>query len=114
MRKSPPSSPSSPSPKISLKPLSYVKSSITSEYNGLLLDLGLVSGEIIVELGPNPQLRRPDAPTMIWQILNDAQMRFHLKQDIWTIITSGLRVASRLHALETDRILLDALLEYVL
>lgn len=90
------------------------KSSITSEHNGLLLDLGLASGKIIVELGPNPQLRRPDAATMIWQILNDTQMRFHLKQDIWTIVTSGLQVASRLHALEMERILLDALLEYVL
>jgi hypothetical protein len=99
---------------MSLEPLSCVKSSITSEYNGLLLDLGLVSGKVIVELGPNPQLRRPNAPIMIWQILNDAQMRFHLKQDIWAIVTSELQVASRLHALETDRILWDALLEYIL
>jgi alpha-glucosidase (family GH31 glycosyl hydrolase) len=90
------------------------KSLITSESNGLLLDLGPVSGIIKVELGPNPQLRRPDAVTMIWQILSDAQISFHLKEEIWTTVKSGVQVASRLHALEMDRKLLDALLEYIL
>jgi alpha-glucosidase (family GH31 glycosyl hydrolase) len=90
------------------------KSLITSESNGLLLDLGPVSGIIRVELDPNPQLRRPDAATMIWQILSDAQISFHLKEDIWTAVTSGVQVVSRLHALEMDRKLLDALLEYIL
>jgi alpha-glucosidase (family GH31 glycosyl hydrolase) len=87
---------------------------ITSESNGLLLDLGPVSGIIRVELGPNPHLRRPDAATMIWQILSDAQISFQLKEDIWTAVTSGVQVVSRLHALEMDRKLLDALLEYIL
>jgi hypothetical protein len=67
-----------------------------------------------MELGPNPQLRRPDTGTMIWQILSDAQISFRLKEDIWTTVTSGVQVVSRLHALEMDRKLLDALLEYVL
>jgi alpha-glucosidase (family GH31 glycosyl hydrolase) len=86
----------------------------TSESNALLVDLGSVSSKVIVELGPNPQLCRPDPATMIWQILNDAQMSFHLKEHIWTIVKNGVQVVSRLHALEVDRNLLDAVLEYVL
>jgi hypothetical protein len=65
MRKSLLSSLSSLSSKISLKPLSYIKLSITLEYNRLLLDLSLVLGEIIVELGPNPQLYYLDTPIII-------------------------------------------------
>jgi len=90
------------------------KSLITSEPNGLLLDLGPVSGIIRVGLGPNPQLHRPDPATMILQVLTDAQIRFHLKEDVWTAVTSGVQMVSRLHALEMDRKLLDALLEYIL
>ena len=87
--------------------------------NGLLVTLGTFSrnAHIVVELGVNPQLRHTDAQSLIWPILSEAQISFGLKEDIWQVVTAKVQKTvqvSRLHALEMDSNLLDAVLEYVL
>jgi alpha-glucosidase (family GH31 glycosyl hydrolase) len=87
--------------------------------NGILLRLGPcpTSSELVVSVGENPQLDVTDAPGHIFALLSDTQIDFGLKEAIWAVLKSevpnGIQ-ASRLHALDMDTKLLDALLEYLL
>lgn len=87
--------------------------------NGILVTVGAVSRNvgIVVELGDMPLLGLTNAASHIWPILSEAQIGFALKEDIWKIVTAKIPKTiqvSRLHALEIDSNLLDAVLEYVL
>lgn len=86
---------------------------------GSVLSLGVVpAGALVVaELGVDPQLAITDGPARIYPIVDDAQIGFTLKADIWAVVTAdaplGVRVG-RLRALDLDDVLLDAVLEYLL
>ncbi len=87
--------------------------------NGLLLKLGAISRSsmVIVELGEKPQLGLTDSASHTYPFLSDAQINFELKENIWQIVTAKVQKTvqtSRLHALEMDSNLLEAVLEYVL
>jgi alpha-glucosidase (family GH31 glycosyl hydrolase) len=87
--------------------------------NGIFVTVGALSknASIVVELGEMPQLRFTNPTSHIWPLLNEAQIGFGLKEDIWKIVTAKAQKTvqvSRLHALEMDSNLLDAVLEYML
>jgi len=92
---------------------------ITLGENGTLINLGThpANSIIIVELGANPQLSVAEVEPRIWKLLNSAQISFHVKEDVWNIMTAKLTKMiqiSRLHALDLQSDLLDAILEFVL
>lgn len=87
--------------------------------NGLLVKIGAVPPAAMarIELGQNPQLRRVQPSTLIWPILDDAQIEFDLKENIWQIVTANVGRTiqiSRLSTLEMDNNLLLALFEFIL
>ncbi|KAG0652926.1 Alpha-xylosidase [Hyphodiscus hymeniophilus] len=87
--------------------------------NGFLVKLGKISrdSKVSVEVGENPRFGRNDASAFIFPFLHHAKLEFALKERIWDIITSGVSKTiqvSRLSALDMDRTLLDAVLEFVL
>jgi len=87
--------------------------------NGFLVKVGKISrdSKVVVELGANPQLDQHDACAFIFPFLHHAKLLFGLKEDIWKVVTSKAPKsiqASSLSALEMDRNLLDAVLEFVL
>ena len=87
--------------------------------NGILAQVGSssASSRIIFSLGPNPKLRGNDLEAFIRPILADAQIQFHLKEQIWQIVAAKIpttRKVSSLLALEMGENLREAILEYVL
>jgi hypothetical protein len=87
--------------------------------NGLLLKLGATPKGcmIVVDLGEEPQLDLTNSASLILPFLSDAQLNFELKENIWQIVTAKVPKTiqiSRLHALDMDSNLRDAVLEYVL
>jgi hypothetical protein len=87
--------------------------------NGFLVQLGQVKdgSKVVVEVGKDPQLARNDVPALIFPFLHHAKLPFKVKEDIWEEVTakrSKMIQVSSLSALDIDRNLLDAVLEYVL
>lgn len=87
--------------------------------NGTLISLGNHPGDATIKLalGANPQLGVTNIESRIWTLLNAAQISFHSKEDVWNIMTgefSKMAQISRLHALDMQPNLLDAILEFVL
>ena len=87
--------------------------------NGFFVKVGKISrdSKVVVELGENPQFGQNDVTAFIFPFLNHAKLEFGLKEAIWTVVTAKVpktTQVSRLSALEMDRNLLDAVLEYVL
>ncbi|KAJ8098003.1 glycoside hydrolase [Lipomyces tetrasporus] len=90
----------------------------------------VVSGALTVELedvalhsrislliGANPQLDSFDPVPHIYSIIQRAQVEFSLKNAIWAAVTADVpRIdrVSRLHAIDMDKDILDAVLEYLL
>ena len=67
-------------------------------------------------LGTNPQLGITDATKHIYRVVDDAQMEFNLKSQIWKAVTSkaplGVKL-SQLSALDLDPRLLEAIMEFM-
>jgi alpha-glucosidase (family GH31 glycosyl hydrolase) len=87
--------------------------------NGLLVKVGKISkdSKVTIELGADPRLSPPEPSSLILPFLNAAQLSFGLKEQIWAIVTSKTSKttqASRLNAMDMEKHLLDAVLEYVL
>ena len=94
------------------------KTSSEKGQNGTLIKLGKLStkAKITVAIGKDPQLEFPDAATMLFPFINSAQLRFKLKEEIWAILTAKVSKniqISRLHTLDIDLHLLNAILEYL-
>ena len=88
--------------------------------NGFLVKVGKISrdSKVTVELGDNPQLGQNDVSAFIFPFLHHAKLPFGLKEKIcgkWITarVPKTIQV-SRLSALEMDRNVLDAVLEFVL
>jgi predicted RecA/RadA family phage recombinase len=87
--------------------------------NGIVVQVGKVlpNTKITISLGSKPELSHNDVETFTRPILEDAQIQYGLKEDVWQIlaakVSSTLKV-SRLLALEIDENLRDAVLEYLL
>jgi hypothetical protein len=87
--------------------------------NCLVVQVGKVppNTKATISFGLEPRLSHNDVETFIRPILEDAQIQYSLKEDIWQIVaakvSSTLKI-SRLLALEIDESLRDAVLEYLL
>jgi alpha-glucosidase (family GH31 glycosyl hydrolase) len=87
--------------------------------NGIVVQVGNVppNTKATISFGLEPKLSHNDVETFIRPILEDAQIQYSLKEDIWQIVaakvSSTLKI-SRLLALEIDESLRDAVLEYLL
>jgi hypothetical protein len=87
--------------------------------NGTIIHVPETSSnaEIIVKIGLKPVLDVGVPEAHIYSIVRDSQVNFGLKNAIWTAVKADVpRVGkiSRLHALDMDKNLLDAVLEYLL
>jgi hypothetical protein len=86
--------------------------------NGTLIKLGKISTKtkITIEIGEDPQLVSLDPASMLFPFINSAQLPFRLKEEIWAILTAKVSKSiqiSRLHTLDMDLHLLNAILEYL-
>ncbi|KAH8599960.1 putative alpha-xylosidase [Bisporella sp. PMI_857] len=96
---------------ISVKP-EKVKNSIVVQVGNIL-----PSATATIALGNQPQLAPNNVESLTWPLLADAQIEFRLKEDIWQILSAKIdttKKTRKLHALEMDSNLRDAMLEYVL
>ena len=112
-----------PSPKISMtarangKELSVKTQSRAYE---TVLSLGVIPSteSIVIKLGvESPQLNKTDAKGAIWSLLNIAQMKQDIKEDVWSIVDGKLPLKgqlSELDAVELDPAVRGAILEYLL
>jgi hypothetical protein len=87
--------------------------------NAFLVKVGKISrdSKVVVELGDNPQLSQNDVSAFVFPFLHHAKLQFGLKEEIWKVVTAKVPKTiqvSRLSALQMDRNLLDAVLEFVL
>ncbi|KAH8819026.1 putative alpha-xylosidase [Xylogone sp. PMI_703] len=87
--------------------------------NGILLHLGSIKPDekIVIELGSDPELSLTDPSTFLKPIINEAQVGYKLKELIWAVVIDDVPKSvkvTRLHAIEMDHALLDALLEHIL
>lgn len=86
--------------------------------NGTIVKVGSISSKakFTLEIGANPQLRMGELSEMLFSFINKAQLQFQLKEQIWAILTAKVSKSiqiSRLHTLDMDSHLLNAILEYV-
>lgn len=98
-----------------------ITKSLASEHvaSGLLLKLGSIrpGDKAVISLGRTPQLSPIDPSNFIKPIIGDSQISYQLKEKLWAIVTADVPKdvkVTRLHAIDMDRDLLEALLEYIL
>jgi hypothetical protein len=83
-----------------------------------IITLGSVpsKSDIVVEIGPDPQLTLTDVEKHILPVLHGAYIDFELKKEIWQILQAdaplGIKVG-QLAALGMRGVVLNALLEYL-
>ncbi|KAK6864806.1 alpha-xylosidase [Apiospora arundinis] len=101
-----------------------VSASLTEDYTrpfvGNVIDISNVPAEsqIVVELGPNPQLAINDPVSLIEPILNTAQNDYQVKDAVWEVVSakksSSMEKLGQLQALGIDEDLRLAVTEYLI
>ena len=89
----------------------------TGSFRIFMKDNVSTDSTVSVELGPNPQLAITDATGYIYPILRDAHMDYNPKNRIWAAVTGKETLnhrISQLSALDMDRDLFNAIMEYLL
>jgi hypothetical protein len=94
------------------------KAEATKTDVGTTVKIGVVPNDskIIIELGKDPQLTPTDVVKHVYRVVDEAQMEFSAKKQIWAAVTSNAPLGvklSKLAAMDLNPKLLEAIMEFM-